>query len=136
MRLRECREAAGLTMREVAATIGVAKSHYLFVERGERPLHVAKAALLKECFGWEPHDLETTIGREASGRRKNGNCENVAAQPHLSDQGWVLYMMALVSYSGELPKDWRNVRRHSDLARSAMYAAVGQMNAKGRMLHA
>ena len=140
MNLRDHRLAAGLTQARVAHSLGVTRTYYASVECHALSISARVADDIRKLYGWCIEDIRIAATRASNGRRAKQAPPTVTttANPclHITDQAWTLYMMALVAYDGEVPQDWRNTRRHSDLARSAMYAAVGRMTAKGRMLHA
>ena len=135
MTLREYRIASGMSQQDVADLLVMSRALWCDIENHRRSMPARVAELVTKRLGWEFADCRVST-RLTNGRKVESDKANTIAQPRVQDQGWVLYMMALLAYDGEVPKDWRNVQKHPDLARSAMYAAVGQMTAKGRMLHA
>jgi len=147
MNLQAYRAEKHLTQQQVANALSVDRAHYSAIERGKKRLTEWQVALLHDVYGWE---LEPGVNATAGvkrGRPRGDGCRKKKMEPPtlhgerqggapLAGVGWLVYEMGLMAYRGEVPQDWRNVRKHSELARKAIKVTTTQLAKRGVWINA
>ncbi len=147
MNLQACRAETHVTQQQVANALSVDRSHYAAIERGKKRLTEWQVALLHDVYGWELKPGVNATAGVKRGRPKGNGCRKKKMEPPtlpeegqgkspLAGVGWLVYEMGLTAYRGEVPQDWRNVRKHIELARKAIKATTTQLAKRGVWINA